>query len=218
MTAEERDEMFSFVTSKGSPAAPASSAAPKNAGGWKFLGKTTTPKKKTEIRVPLLGLDCSGKTTMLYKLLLGDIVTTIPTSGFNAETYETDNEIFKIWDLGGASRVRALWRHYLENTSILAFAVDSSPEGRVRLPEAKEALRDILQKAGPEAAVTPLLILATKQEIPGAMSGEEVSLGLELDTLARGFEGPVRRCILQMCSNGGGLREGLAQAMHVTVD
>ena len=35
-----------------------------------------------------MGLDAAGKTTILYKLKLGEIVTTIPTIGFNVETVE----------------------------------------------------------------------------------------------------------------------------------
>ena len=36
-----------------------------------------------------MGLDAAGKTTILYKLKLGEIVTTIPTIGFNVETVES---------------------------------------------------------------------------------------------------------------------------------
>ena len=36
----------------------------------------------------MLGLDNAGKTTILYKLKLGEVVTTIPTIGFNVETVE----------------------------------------------------------------------------------------------------------------------------------
>jgi len=36
-----------------------------------------------ELRGLMLGLDASGRTTALYKLKLGEIVTTIPTIGFN---------------------------------------------------------------------------------------------------------------------------------------
>jgi GTPase SAR1 family protein len=41
-----------------------------------------------ETRVIMLGLDAAGKTTVLYKLKLGEHVTTIPTIGFNVETIE----------------------------------------------------------------------------------------------------------------------------------
>ena len=46
---------------------------------------------KKEMRILMVGLDASGKTTILYKLKLGEIVTTIPTIGFNVETVEYKN-------------------------------------------------------------------------------------------------------------------------------
>jgi GTPase SAR1 family protein len=40
---------------------------------------------KKDVRILMVGLDAAGKTTILYKLKLGEIVTTIPTIGFNVE-------------------------------------------------------------------------------------------------------------------------------------
>ena len=40
---------------------------------------------KQHTRILMLGLDAAGKTTVLYKLQLGDLVTSIPTIGFNVE-------------------------------------------------------------------------------------------------------------------------------------
>jgi len=36
---------------------------------------------KKEMRILMLGLDAAGKTTILYQLKLGKVVTTIPTIG-----------------------------------------------------------------------------------------------------------------------------------------
>lgn len=36
---------------------------------------------KRDMRILMVGLDAAGKTTILYKLKLGEIVTTIPTVG-----------------------------------------------------------------------------------------------------------------------------------------
>lgn len=44
------------------------------AGLFKMFGKK-------EMRILMVGLDAAGKTTILYKLKLGEIVTTIPTIG-----------------------------------------------------------------------------------------------------------------------------------------
>lgn len=56
-----------------------------------------------------MGLDAAGKTTILYKLKLGEVVTTIPTIGFNVETVEYKNisftGAFKPW-LAASSFVR----------------------------------------------------------------------------------------------------------------
>ena len=39
-----------------------------------------------EARILVLGLDNAGKTTILYRLQVGAVVSTIPTIGFNVET------------------------------------------------------------------------------------------------------------------------------------
>ncbi len=38
-----------------------------------------------EMRLIMLGLDGAGKTTILYKIKIGEVVNTIPTIGFNVE-------------------------------------------------------------------------------------------------------------------------------------
>ena len=45
----------------------------------------------------MVGLDAAGKTTILYKLKLGEVVTTIPTIGFNVETVEYNNLSFTVF-------------------------------------------------------------------------------------------------------------------------
>ncbi|KAH3765525.1 ADP-ribosylation factor 2 [Pelomyxa schiedti] len=65
-------------------------------------------------RILMLGLDAAGKTTILYKLRIGEVVTTLPTIGFNVETVEYKNSIkFTVWDIGGQDKIRPLWRHYV---------------------------------------------------------------------------------------------------------
>ena len=39
-----------------------------------------------QMRMIIIGLDNAGKTTVLYKLHLGEVVTTVPTVGCNVET------------------------------------------------------------------------------------------------------------------------------------
>ena len=99
---------------------------------------------KKEMRILMVGLDAAGKTTILYKLKLGEIVTTIPTIGFNVETVEYKNISFTVWDVGGQDKIRPLWRHYYQNTQGLIFVVDSNDKDRVG--EAHDELHRMLSE------------------------------------------------------------------------
>ena len=54
-----------------------------------------------EMRLIMLGLDGAGKTTILYKIKIGEVVNTIPTIGFNVENVKYKNINLNVWDLGG---------------------------------------------------------------------------------------------------------------------
>merc|ERR1711963_823800 len=85
-----------------------------------------------EMRILMVGLDAAGKTTILYKLKLGEVVTTIPTIGFNVETVEYKNISFTVWDFGGQDKIRKLWRcYYHANTQGLIFVIDSNDRDRI---------------------------------------------------------------------------------------
>ena len=73
----------------------------------------------------MLGLDAAGKTTILYKLHIGEVLSTVPTLGFNVEKVQYKNVVFTVWDVGGQEKLRPLWRHYFNNTDALIFVVDS---------------------------------------------------------------------------------------------
>ena len=52
----------------------------------------------------MLGLDSAGKTTILYKLKLDTLVTTIPTIGFNVENVKFKSLNMTVWDVGGQEK------------------------------------------------------------------------------------------------------------------
>jgi len=56
---------------------------------------------KKEMRILMLGLDAAGKTTILYRLKLGEVVQSVPTIGFNVESVEYKKIKFTVWDVGG---------------------------------------------------------------------------------------------------------------------
>ncbi|XP_037079975.1 ADP-ribosylation factor 5-like [Pollicipes pollicipes] len=123
------------------------------------------------VRILLLGLDAAGKTTILHRLKLGEVVTTIPTIGFNVETIEYRNISFTVWDVGGQSILRPLWHHYFSNAKGLIYVVDSMDRARVQL--AAEELRDMLQHD--DLQRVPVVVLANKQDMPGVMTPSEVT-------------------------------------------
>ncbi len=56
--------------------------------------------KLSYLNASQVGLDAAGKTSILYKLKLGEVVSTIPTLGFNVETVTYRNISFTVWDVG----------------------------------------------------------------------------------------------------------------------
>merc|ERR1712196_614029 len=134
---------------------------------------------KKDCRILMVGLDAAGKTTILYKLKLGEVVTTIPTIGFNVETVEYKNINFTVWDVGGQDKIRPLWRHYYQNTHGLIFVVDSNDRDRVL--EARDELTKMLGEEEMRDAI--LLVFANKQDLPNAMTPAEITDKLQLNTL-----------------------------------
>merc|ERR1739845_102108 len=154
-----------------------------------------------EMRILMVGLDAAGKTTILYKLKLGEVVTTIPTIGFNVETVEYKNINFTVWDVGGQDKIRKLWRHYYQNTQGLIFVVDSSD--RDRIEDAREEIVKILNEDEMRDAV--LLVFANKQDLPNAMPAAELTDKLGLHSLRH-----MSWYIQSSCATTGeGLYEGL---------
>jgi len=156
---------------------------------------------KKQVRILMVGLDAAGKTTILYKLKLGEIVTTIPTIGFNVETVEYKNISFTVWDVGGQDKIRPLWRHYFQNTQGLIFVVDSND--RERIEESREELHKMLQEDELRDAV--LLVFANKQDLPNAMNAAELTDKLVLHGMRN------RQWYIQAtcATHGNGLYEGL---------
>jgi len=164
---------------------------------------------KRDCRILMVGLDAAGKTTILYKLKLGEIVTTIPTIGFNVETVEYKNISFTVWDVGGQDKIRPLWRHYYQNTQGLIFVVDSND--RERIHEAREELQKMLSEDELREAV--LLVFANKQDLPNAIPVAELQQQLGLDGMK------FRKWFVQAtcATTGDGLYEGLDWlSTHIT--
>uniref|UniRef100_A0A8C5LWF7 ADP-ribosylation factor-like protein 11 n=1 Tax=Leptobrachium leishanense TaxID=445787 RepID=A0A8C5LWF7_9ANUR len=165
--------------------------------------QNSKPLHRKQARVVMMGLDFSGKSTILYKLKINQTVETFPTVGFNVESLEmAKNVSVTIWDVGGQDKLRSNWKEYLEDTDVLIFVIDSSDVSRI--PDAACELLAVVKNENMSGV--PFLILANKQDVPGALSVKEVAEVLMLED----YEDNAWEII--SCSAYTG--EGLAEASH----
>lgn len=91
--------------------------------------------REKEIRILVLGLDNSGKTSVIKRLSGGsgnDVIENIsPTLGFEIKTFDyTDGTKINFWDVGGQKSIRSYWRNYFESTDGIVWVVDAADDGR----------------------------------------------------------------------------------------
>lgn len=163
--------------------------------------------------IVMLGLDCSGKTTVLYRLKFGQYLNTVPTIGFNCEkvkvqTSKSKTVNFIIWDIGGQDKLRPLWRSYTRCTDGIVFVVDSVDDERM-----EEAKMELLKTAKmPENKNVPILVLANKQDLPGAKEAKDIASYLGLNDLNPNQLWHVQPTCAVI---GDGLEEGLEILYHM---
>ena len=145
-----------------------------------------------EFRILILGLDAAGKTTILYKLHMGEVQNTTPTIGFNVETIQfNDRTKILSYDLGGQSKVRKLWRHYYDNTDGVVFVIDSCDHDRLAPVEDDKDWEDDESKAFSSEEIkkmmsddllrnASLLVMANKQDCKNALLTQKVLAKLNL--------------------------------------
>ncbi|XP_063066247.1 ADP-ribosylation factor-like protein 3 [Engraulis encrasicolus] len=136
-----------------------------------------TPEQ--EVRILLLGLDNSGKTTLLKQLASEDISHITPTQGFNIKSVASQGFKLNVWDIGGQRKIRPYWRNYYENTDLLIFVIDSAD--RKRFEETAEELGELLDED--KLSMIPMLIFANKQDLMTAASPAELAEGLKLHSI-----------------------------------
>ncbi|KAH0458872.1 hypothetical protein IEQ34_011686 [Dendrobium chrysotoxum] len=149
-------------------------------GLWKYMFS------KIEFHVLILGVHKAGKTSLLEKLksiylnsegLPPDRI--VPTVGLNIGRVEASNAKLVFWDLGGQIGLRTIWEKYYEEAHAIVFVIDASCPSSFE--DSKSALEKVLRNDDLRGA--PLLILANKQDLPEAVSSEELARYLDLKEL-----------------------------------
>jgi small GTP-binding protein len=122
------------------------------------------------------------------------------TIGFIIETVKYKNIQFTIWDIGGQSKIRHLWKSYFHLANAVVFVLDSSDSKRIN--ESTDELSQIVQEEELKDCV--FLIFANKQDEKNVMSESELKEILKLNDIKQ-------KWFLQPCSahTGDGLFEGL---------
>ena len=90
-----------------------------------------------KLEVVLVGLENSGKTTLLSVLSDGHPVETAPTIGLNVKMVKRGGVQMKCWDLGGQSQYRQEWGRYTRGCNVIIFVVDA--HAVYLFPDAKAA-------------------------------------------------------------------------------
>lgn len=145
---------------------------------WNMLDWLRSLFWKEEMEVTLVGLQNSGKTTLVNVLANGAFAEDmIPTVGFNMRKVSKGRVTLKIWDIGGQPRFRSMWERYCRGVNAIVFVVDSADQAK--LDTARNELRNLLDK--PQLQGIPVLVLANKNDLSGALSAEKIIDHLQLD-------------------------------------
>ena len=161
-------------------------------------------KPKKHSRILMLGLDDSGKTSILYQLKLSDLIKTTHTIGFNLETIKYKDIYLDIWDIGGCRFYKdeqlILFKHYLPNTDGIIYVIDCNR--KEMLEKANKALLELMNKE--ELKNLPLLIFGNKQDLEGATCPNELTKFLEMEKIKN------NKWLIQGSSalSGKGIKEG----------
>ncbi|KAG2488984.1 hypothetical protein HYH03_012425 [Edaphochlamys debaryana] len=171
-------------------------------GLWEYLFR------KDEFHVLILGVDKAGKTNVLERLKtiftqsIGlDPGKILPTVGLNVGRIEAHKHNLVFWDLGGQSGLRSIWDKYYSEAHAVVYVVDSA--ARNRFEESRAALDKVLENR--ELAGAPLLIMANKQDLEGAVNAQEVGQVFGIDRA----EGRQFKVLPVSAYTGQGLKDGV---------
>uniref|UniRef100_A0A8C1ZC32 ADP-ribosylation factor-like protein 6 n=1 Tax=Cyprinus carpio TaxID=7962 RepID=A0A8C1ZC32_CYPCA len=178
--------------------------------------------KKKEVNVLCLGLDNSGKTTIINQLKPSNFVCVysldfcfclcslqaqaqdvVPTIGFSIEKFKTSSLSFTVFDMSGQGRYRNLWEHYYKEGQAIIFVIDSGD--KLRMVVAKEELDTLLNHPDIKHRRIPILFFANKMDLRDALSAVKVSQLLCLENIK---DKPWHICASDAVK-GEGLQEGV---------
>lgn len=118
--------------------------------------RTLSPKPK-QYKILIMGLDNSGKTSILISLSKDSNILSYcslkPTIGCDIKTFETEESLMSIWDFGGQEKFREEYltnfKNYLEGANKIIFVIDVQDIKRYELAlEYCEKIINLLKEGG----------------------------------------------------------------------
>jgi ADP-ribosylation factor-like protein 8 len=123
----------------------------------------------------IIGLENSGKSTLLSALTNGQPTDTVPTIGLNVKVIQKGRVQMKCWDIGGQVQYRSEWSQYCKGCDVVLFVVDAAAPQK--LSTARKELHKLLGSIGSK----PLLVLANKIDIKPHVGESELIEELQLN-------------------------------------
>ncbi|XP_011309555.1 ADP-ribosylation factor-like protein 13B isoform X1 [Fopius arisanus] len=148
---------------------------------------------RNNIVLMMTGLDNAGKTTVLNRLNNEFDPNVMPTMGFRVLSLGHKSYVIKVYDIGGATQIRAIWKRYYHDIHGLIYVVDASDISR--LTENKIIFGELITNE--HIAGKPILLLANKQDRPGAIDELDVVENLDVEHVANAMKCPTR---VELCS------------------
>uniref|UniRef100_A0A7S4BDB3 ADP-ribosylation factor-like protein 6 n=1 Tax=Chrysotila carterae TaxID=13221 RepID=A0A7S4BDB3_CHRCT len=147
----------------------------------KFSSLFSTTNKPGGARILCVGLDNSGKSTIInyLKPKKAAAAEVVPTVGFTVDTFSKNGITFTVFDMSGQGRYRNLWEHYYKEVAGIIFCIDSTD--KIRMCVAKDELESLLSNLVGKGI--PILFFANKMDLPTAATPVDCVQQLELDKI-----------------------------------
>jgi len=160
---------------------------------------------KLSAKLLFIGLEGSGKTSVLQFLEEGpNGADPKPTTAYDIKEVKWSGVQFSIYDVAGGEKVRDLWKHYYADTDAVIWFVDSTTPDRFE--DSKKALMNAAKDVAMKKDI-PVFIAATKSDLTGSKSQEEIQDALNLKGILLGHPWVVFKV---NSKKGDGIADGFA--------
>ena len=144
---------------------------------WRWLISLFYSK---ELSIAIIGLPSAGKTTLVRAMSNEDTEQVVPTIGVLHTSIKVGGLTFNISDIAGNKNAQVLWEDYCKGSNVIIYVIDSADQEAVTASE--QQLDSLINDDNLNGI--PILVIANKQDLPGALSGEDIISKLKLQDIS----------------------------------